>query len=314
MSKHKAAYIVALAGFVTLGCADSSPGIGNAQDTLPGAAVASQASVAPTCQVAPGSRELPEEIRETSGLARGRKTANLLWTHNDGNRPELYGVDATGTVLSRVRVEGIELEDWEDLGTGPCASGDCLYLADTGDNSGERSHVTVYRIAEPDAGVSSVSGADALQARFPDGRWDTEAIFVTAEGAIHLVTKGREGPVALYRFPTTAGPGGIMTLERVRELFPAGPANEDRITGAAISPDGRWVGIRSNSSLYFYPAETLLAAGGQADPVVIDLRPLGEPQGESLSIDADGTVWLTSEAENRDTRPMLSSIRCTFPA
>lgn len=294
------------------GCADGAVG-GNAREAV--AATESEGSIAaaPTCEVVPGSVELPEEIRESSGLARGRTRADVLWTHNDGNRTELLGLGADGAVVARVHVDGITLEDWEDLGAGPCDSGNCLYLSDTGDNSGDRSSVTVYRIAEPAAGATSAGGAIGMQARYPDGRWDTEAIFVTADARVYLVTKGREGPVALYRFPSSSPASGMVVLERVRELFPASPAADDRITGAGISPDGRWVGIRSNSSIYFYPAAALLS-GGPAPPTVIDLRPLGEPQGEALTIDPDGTVWLTSEAEDKDARPMLSRIQCTFPA
>ena len=301
-----AAFIVAVGAFGSDAGAPAS-----AQQVAPTAAD----NVGPVCGVAPGSIEIPQEIRETSGLVRGHVRPDVLWTHNDGSSPVLYALATDGSVLSRVTIEGVELEDWEDLGAGPCPESHCLFIADTGDNDGEREQVIVYRIAEPAPGVDVVGSAVALLLRFPDGSWDTEAIFITQDGTIHLVTKGREGPVALYRTPPSAASGELTTLERIRELFPASPANEDRITGGGISPDGRWVGIRSKSSLYFYPAESLLAGSGDApDPTVIDLRPLGEPQGESLAIDADGTVWLTSEAGSRDAEPLLSRIQCSFPA
>lgn len=319
MSNHATTYTIALAGFAVLGGTDGAPRTGNAQDTLAGATIASQTFATPTCQVVPGSRSLPDEIRETSGLARGRKHTSVFWTHNDGDQVDLYAIDASGAIVGRVRIEGIDVQDWEDLDAGPCPSGDCLFLSDTGDNSEERESITVFRIEEPDPGDGTASGAVALQARYPEGPADAEALFVSNDGVIHIVTKGRDGPVALYRFPEGAsageGAGGAapVTLERIRELFPASPANDERITGADISPDGKWVGIRSRSSLYFYPTETLLDPAADVDATVIDLRPLGEPQGEALHIDTDGTVWLTSEAENRDARPMLTSIRCTFP-
>ena len=47
---------------------------------------------------------------------------------------------------------------------------------------------------------------------------------------------------------------------------------------------------------------------------MVDLTPLGQPQGESVVISADGTVWLTSEAEKKDTQPGWARLRCDLPA
>ena len=52
--------------------------------------------------------------------------------------------------------------------------------------------------------------------------------------------------------------------------------------------------------------------GGELTPTVVDLAPLQEDQGEGLALAADGTVWLTSEAENRRSRAALNSLRCSF--
>lgn len=299
-----------LATVVVAGVGSGAAIHGNSQMVAPTVAVAVEG---PVCEVTPNSIGLPDEVEETSGLALGRARPNVLWTHNDGGGAELYALDRDGQVLGQVMITGVTLDDWEDLGSGPCSDGHCLFIADTGDNDGEREQIAIYRVDEPVEGIETVN-AIAMHLRYPDGKWDAEAIFVVPDGDIHLVTKGREGAVVLYRVPASAGPDSVATLERIRELFPATPANEDRITGGGISPDGLWVGIRSKSSLYFYPTQDLLDPDTPVEPTVIDLRPLGEPQGEALAIDADGTVWLTSEAENDDVEPLLSRIQCTFPA
>lgn len=266
--------------------------------------------VAADCMVEDAGRQLPEEVRESSGLARSSTRADLLWTHNDaGNDAELFAVDATGALITRVQVSGVEAVDWEDIESGPCVGGSCLFIADIGDNDAERDHITVYRVPEPESEATEATGAVALTARFPDAPQDAEAFFVLPGGDAFLVTKGRHGAITLYRYPTT--PEAVATLERVRELWPEPQNSDDRVTGASGSPDGRWVGIRTLKHLYVYPAAALVG-GSPAEPAVVDLSPLNEGQGESVSIGSDGTVWLSSEAESRSDRATLSRMRCTF--
>ena len=137
-----------------------------------------------TCEVVARSSVLPAEVRETSGLARSTRDPGRFWTHNDaGNEPVLFVLDESGALTQTVRVTGATLEDWEDVEAAPCPDGGaCLYIGDIGDNDGERAHVTVYRVAEPEPGVSATAPAEALHARFPDGARDAEALFVDAAG------------------------------------------------------------------------------------------------------------------------------------
>lgn len=293
------------------GCGRAEPEVALAE-RAPDAAAA-PAPDAPVCRVADAARTLPDEVRESSGLAQSHRDPRLFWTHNDaGNDPELFAVDADGRLVERVRVTGAELVDWEDIEAGACEAGSCLYLSDTGNNDAEREEVVIYRIPEPAAGASESGPAEALHARFPDGARDVESLFVLPSGELFLVTKGRHGPITLYRYPAPQRPAGTVTLERVRELFPEPDDKDDRVTGATASADGRWVGIRSYRNLYLYRASDLVG-GGEAEPTVVDLEPLGEEQGESVVISGDGSVWMTSEAESKGARPGLSRLRCTFP-
>ena len=54
-----------------------------------------------------------------------------------------------GNEVARVRFEGGEMWDWEDLSVGDCPSGSCIYIADTGDNQEVRPQVRLLRIPEP---------------------------------------------------------------------------------------------------------------------------------------------------------------------
>lgn len=201
--------------------------------------------------------------------------------------------------------------DWEDLDIGPCAGGSCLYIADIGDNDAERDEIVIYRVREPDAGVLETPRPDSLRARFPDGARDAEALFTLPSGDLFVVSKGRGTDIALYRYPAPQESDVVTALERVRQLSRRPTNDRDRVTAAAATPDGRRVGIRTYRRLYLYDAAQLIGVGS-LEPSIIDLAPLNESQGEGLALEDDGTVWLTSEAENRRSSALLNRLECAY--
>lgn len=266
------------------------------------------------CAVAGTTIALPDEVRETSGLAASGRSEDIFWTHNDaGNAAELFAVDAAGRLVQRIEVEGAQAVDWEDLESGRCDEGHCLFVGDIGDNDGERESVIIYRIPEPEPEAAAAEATVAVRARYPILARDSESLFRLPSGEMYLVTKGRRGPIELYRVPEAVEPGGTVMLERVRELF-GQPAHElDRVTAATASPDGRWVAVRSYRNLYVYRTSRL-TGNGEVAPIVMGLAPLGQAQGESVVLADDGTVWLSSEAANDESSPALGSLRCSLPA
>ena len=255
---------------------------------------------------------LPPELDEASGLAASRRHAGVLWLHNDsGGEPEVFAVDSTGAVLGRVRVTGAENVDWEDIALGPCPAGECLYIADTGDNGERREAVTVYRIPEPDPADTATPPAERFRLRFPDGPRDAEALFVTPDtpdARVYVVSKGRTSPVTVYRAPTPLPADTTALLEPVAQLTDAAPFGLLQVTAAGATPDGRRVVIRTyvNLQLYRLDDDGLVPIGAP-----FDLRPLEEPQGEAVDIRADGTVLLASEERGGKAGP-ISRLACTL--
>ena len=80
----------------------------------------------------------------------------------------------------------------------------------------------------------------------------------------------------------------------------------------ALQPEVDRVAVRSYRNLYLYPAHAL-TGGAKVEPTIVDLSPLAHDQGESVVISADGTIWMSSEAENQDSQPALGRLRCTLP-
>jgi hypothetical protein len=269
---------------------------------------ASSASATPHCRATGTATSLPTVVLESSGLARSTREPGVFWTHNDrGSGPSLFAVDEQGRLLRTVRVR-VPATDWEDLDIGPCDDGSCLYVGDIGDNNADREVVTIYRMAEPGTDATEVS-AVALRVRFPDGPNDAESLFVLPTGDLFLVTKGRHHEIALYWYPSPQRPNQTVLLERVRQLFTEPDDNADYVTAATATPNGRWIGIRTYRSLYIYDARRLLS-GRRVDPMIVDLRPLAEAQGEGLVMADDGTIWLSSEAGTRRGRAALNRIEC----
>jgi hypothetical protein len=202
----------------------------------------------------------------------------------------------------RVQVTGARVVDWEDLATGPCPAGSCLYAADIGDHHRSRRGITIYRIPEPRPDLSASEPAEVWNATYPDGAHDAEALFASGN-ALFVITKEESSTTALYRLPLLPKGGHEARLELVSRLA------LDRVTGAGVSPDGAWVALRTNDALLFYRTQDLIG-GRTAAPRQFDLTPVGEPQGEAVAIGGDGLVYLAGDDGARGGT--LAALRCTL--
>ena len=261
------------------------------------------------CELDAPPVELPAAVHEASGLALSRRMPGLLWTHSDAGDPQVLAVDSSGTMRGSVRLTGATVVNWEDLAVGPCPAGTCLYVADIGDNEASRPEITIYRLPEPDPTTTSAAPAEALQASYPDGRHDAEAMFVDAAGRIHVVTKGETGSIAVYRFPEDAAPGRAATLERLAVLSDESVRRPERITGASASADGRLVALRTLTSLAIYPVAAL-TSGPAADAQRFDVAAADEAQGEGVALGEGGIVYLASEGGSRKKPATLARMTC----
>lgn len=268
-------------------------------------------AAAPECRIVGRPQPIRADVSESSGIAVSGRTEGLYWTHNDSGEPRIFAVGPDGAALGQVRIAGATVEDWEDIASAPCEGGHCLYIADIGDNRAKRDSITVYRVPEPAPGETETRVAEAFHARYPGGPQDAEALLVTPAGEMYVVTKGETGPVALYRFPAAAAPGSAVTLEPVHQFTEKKVDREARVTGGAISPDGRWAAVRTLNALSLEPLDDFVA--GRSDLLHhMDLSALGEPQGEAVAFDRDGGVVLTSEAGSVLGPASLTRLQCNL--
>jgi hypothetical protein len=271
-------------------------------------ALAVQGSSTAQCRPA-GPLSRVAGLSEASGLAISRRVPGRLWTHNDSGDPVVFALDARGSVTGRVQLTGAAVEDWEAIGVGPCGTGSCLYVADIGDNDAARKRVTIYRLPEPEGTTASAPVADVFHATYPDGAHDAEALLISGDGRLHIVTKGETGPIAIYRFPRELRTGASMALERVGATASTRPDEESRITDGAVSPDGQWAVLRTKSSMAFYRTADLLA-GQWREASRVDLRSLQEPQGEGVALGADNTVFVAGEGGGKGQSGTFARFTC----
>jgi hypothetical protein len=240
-------------------------------------------------------------LAEISGITASRTAPGLWWVHNDGgNQARLYAINSAGKLLGAFDVTGAQNVDWEDLASGPGRDGaPALYLADIGNNNRSRSELVVYRVREPDLSKGVIPGsteaAEALPFRYPESRHDAEAMFVDpASGRIYIITKTRNPPCEVYRFPLPLRPGQRVTLEAVQGSALGDLSRLRLVTGAAAAPDGSRVVVRT----YFSAFELRRTEGGafetvfNAEPRLVSM-PI-ERQGEAIAYPRDGKSLVTT--------------------
>ena len=246
-------------------------------------------------------------LSESSGLAASRSNPGVFWSHNDsGNPAELFAFTRDGKPVGRWTIPRARNYDWEDLaiGPGPRRGASYLYIADTGDNERKRESITVYRVPEPDTRrpARTSATAEAFVLRYPDHPHDAEALLVhPVSGDLYIVTKarGEDSRTLVFKAsaPLWAGPTTLTLVSEVKlpghSLF---SMVAGRVTGAAVSPDGKRVMICD----YFSGWEAVLPDGASFDTIwkrnwaAVDLG--DRPQGESITYGPNGrSVYATSE-------------------
>jgi hypothetical protein len=253
------------------------------------------------------------DLPEISGIVDSRANPDTFWVHNDkGNASNFYAISHSGSRLGTFPLAGAPLGDWEDIAIGAKpGGGNYLYLGDIGDNNSNRPFITVYRTDEPQSTVGATIPAGnftALHLQYPGGPRDAESLFVDPlSGDMFVITKRTAIP-EIYSVPSSAfdNPGETVTLTALGNL---GGALRSP-TAADISPDGRFILVRSSNT--FYKGYLFERGAGQsvADALHgpgIEFTLGAERQGEAIGWAADGASFYTSsESDDQPTSPIYS--------
>jgi hypothetical protein len=250
-------------------------------------------------------------LNEVSGLVASRALADVFWVHNDsGDSARFFAINSQGALLGTFPLAGATAADWEDIAIAPTpGGGNYLYLADIGDNAALRSTITVHRTIEPPSSTGATilaSAYSSLRLKYPGGARDAESMFVDPlSGDLYILTKRQSVP-ELYSVPASAFEDVSQPVTMTAwGTFPEVPYFA---TAADISPDGRFILVRSRSANgYLYerrPGQSIADALHDAGtPFVLG----AEPQGEAIGWSPDGNgFYTTSEMNNGSSAPIYS--------
>ncbi|SFK50617.1 hypothetical protein [Geodermatophilus ruber] len=225
-----------------------------------------------------------ERLPELSGLV--VVGDRMLAINDGGDQLAVFVLDATCRVLT-VHTAPVDPYDPEDLAV---AADGTVWLADTGDNGGTRETVALLAL-RPDG----TTGLYRLS--YPDGPRDVEALLLAPDGTPYLVSKEVLGASKVYRPVTALVDAGTVGLTEVAGVDltltgtpggPVGRAGQLMVTGGAVSPDGRFVALRTYTDAYVWPLSGSDVAGALAgEPSRVALPPA--PQGEAISFSADSS-------------------------
>ena len=237
-----------------------------------------------------GAIELPRKIRETSGLA---TLNNQFLTFNDsGGKAALYAINLDGSGLKKHKIKGAINRDWEDIAQDSAY----FYIADMGNNAGNRKDLTIYIVQHDFSLVDSIKISYASQKKFKKRKkhkYDAEALMVYGDSLLLFSKNRKSHKTQLYVFPKK---GGEYQLTK-RKTFDVNAL----ITGGDYDHKTKKLvltGYLPDYTQYIFKAENFSL--DQLDQVKIERFPLAfeNAQVEATKILADGSVWISSEGED----------------
>ena len=239
---------------------------------------------------------LPKIINETSGL---EILNNQFVTHNDsGGEPSLYFFSQNGEIINSITLEEepfweIYNNDWEDI----TADEDYIYIADTGNNFGNRDNLNIIKVKTTDFSIDSkidISYKD--QQTFlprPKHKYDAEALFLI-EDKIAVLSKDRDNLFTdLYLIDKQSNSKQVLESKityNVNSLITGGDYNKDMSLLALVSYSSK--GSQFLILFEDFNLETLAEKKFRKFKI-----PLERAQIEAIKIIDDKTFWITSEDE-----------------
>jgi hypothetical protein len=239
---------------------------------------------------------LPKIINETSGL---EILNEVFITHNDsGGEPSLYFFNLNGEIINSIKLEEesfwqIYNNDWEDI----TADEDYIYIADTGNNFGNRDNLNIIKVKTTDFSIDSkidISYKD--QQTFlprPKHKYDAEALFLI-EDKIAVLSKDRDNLFTdLYLIDKESNSKQVLESKityNVNSLITGGDYNKDMSLLALVSYNSK--GSQFLILFEDFNLETLAEKKFRKFKI-----PLERAQIEAIKIIDDKTFWITSEDE-----------------
>lgn len=178
--------------------------------------------------------ELPNIVNETSGLIFYN---SKIITHNDsGDSPNLYEIDTiSGNIVRTIAINNATNVDWEDI----TQDDTHIYVADIGNNFGNRQDLKIYKILKSDYLNSNSVNAEVISFSYEDQtdfssqpyntNFDAEAIGIFQDNIVIFTKNWANYQTNAYIIPKTIG---TYTAQKVSTYN-----SEGLITGSDFQGD-----------------------------------------------------------------------------
>lgn len=234
-------------------------------------------------------------VTESSGIASSHIRRINYYTHNDsGDNARFFEFNPQGAVTATYTLANTQAVDWEDMSSAKIGRKSWIYLADFGDNNRVRSSVRIHRVAEPQRSQSATLTPETFTYTYEGGPQNAEALAVDPkDGTLWIVAKVNDGASGVFRISQPRS-SGTQVAQRVGTLN----INETLVfarlvTGAALSPNRKWIAIRSYTQIHLFPYGPNWWEGRRT----VWTAPI-EGQGEAICFSSNGRSILTTSEGN----------------
>lgn len=218
-------------------------------------------------------------VDEASGIADSYTQKDALWVQQDGgNAADLALIGYNGTLIKKIKLEGITNRDWEDMAVaaGPQPAKNYIYIGEIGDNNAAYASCAFYRFLEPTVTTDAVSEIETIRFTYNDGPRDAEAFFIDGQTKdIYIITK-RETQSRLYKLAYPQSTTNNNTAQFIATL----PFNT--VVSAAIANNGQELLVKTYDKLLYWKTGASKSFAELLQTTPLQLPYTMEPQGEAV--------------------------------
>ncbi len=273
-----------------------------------------------------GTLDIEANIIEVSGIACSRVTPGYIWMQSDETAKYIIATDEEGANRAcKLKMSKTIRWDWEDMSGGVYEGKNYLFIGAFGDNEETDGSYSIVWFEEP--AIDPINTPEItitpnqIKYVYPDGKkHNAEALmYDNREQILYVITKVYYNVCQVFSLPFRLDYGDeTQTLTYECDLglrSDLGESSNNRpwkgfhlVTGADISPDGKYILIKNHNNIQAPWTWTLLFKREDGESVAETLRrekhpaPLAcyvyEWQGEAICWLDNNTFYTTSDADD----------------
>jgi len=258
-------------------------------------------------------------LPEVSGIACSRVTPGYIWMESDDYETKIIATDERGlTTAMKVKFPKKIRWDWEDMSGGVYNGVNYLFIGAFGDNDETDGNYSIVYLEEPAITNGEITVEPRqIKFQYPEGiKHNAEALmYDNIEQKIYVITKVYYNVCQVFSLPFSLNYGDtLQTLTYECDLgviTDIGATDQGRckgfhlVTGADISPDGKYILIKNHNNIVAIYSWVLLFTREDGESVAETLRRQQHPeplycyeyewQGEAICWLDSTTFYTTSD-------------------